>query len=79
MTHRDAFMFPLIASGALLGLYIVFKVVCINGILLCLLCFRRSELGFKGNLLKYHFHVTEKLLTKLIYPQPVLNSNNSTL
>ena len=37
MTHRDAFMFPLIASGALLGLYIVFKVMCINGILLCLL------------------------------------------
>ena len=26
MTHKDAMMFPIVASGALLGLYIIFKV-----------------------------------------------------
>ena len=26
MTHKDAMMFPLVASCALLGLYIIFKV-----------------------------------------------------
>lgn len=31
MTHKDAAMFPIIASGALFGLYIFFKVIhCSN-------------------------------------------------
>jgi hypothetical protein len=49
MTHKDAMMFPIVASGALLGLYIIFKVIYpkhishfITSVRHCQLCYVQS-------------------------------------